>query len=610
MTPEPLIEIENLSLSFKVEGRRQAAVRDFSLKLYANEVFGLVGKSGSGKSTILFAIMNYLAQNAVVELGIVRYRGMDLLRADRSALDQVRGRRIAMVYQDPASVLNPAMRAGPQIAEVLRQHLGMDERQARERTHELLAQVQFDNPEATYAAYPHELSGGMRQRVMIAMALCCEPDVLLMDEPTTALDVIVQARILDLVADLHRKIHSAILFVSHNLAAMGQIADRIGVLYAGELMERGSAHQILRHSRNPYTRALLAAVPQLDARDLPHGIAGTTDKSIDRFSRCVFATRCRFTETVCRTVRPALLQIEEAGHISRCHFAAQPARIAIDPEAHIGVHRTTEGIQIPLLEVSDLTVEYRTATGLLGIGGRQILRAVRDVSFSLPRQRILAVVGESGSGKSTLARAILKLVSTARGQIKFNGADIYSLNRQQLRAFRRNVQIVFQNPSSSLNPRRTVAELIERPLVVAGINRRERGERVLDALDAVGLPRNFRNRLPQQLSGGEQQRVALARTFVVDPLLVILDEPTTALDVSVQATILELLMAQKERTSCAYLLISHDLAVVRQIADDVIVLRDGAVQESGPVERVFVAPAHPYTRALLEAVPSLPLNDC
>ncbi len=603
--PEPLIEIENLSLSFVVGGSLRPALKEFSLTLCPNEVVGLVGESGSGKSTALLAVMNYLPENAVVESGSVRYRRIDLLRAGRPALDKIRGRRLAMIYQDPTTALNPAMVVGAQIAEVLRQHLGMEEARARARTCELFVLVQLDDPLRIYAAYPHQLSGGMRQRVMIAMALACEPDVLLMDEPTTSLDVVVQAHILTLLRTLHRQVHSAILFVSHNLGAVAQLADRIGVLYAGELLELGPAAEILEEPQNPYTRGLVAAVPQIAGRYLPRGIPGAASKAPTRFAHCVFAERCAFAADICRTRRPPLVVLPLGGHVSRCHFAAEPARLAAMPEARVAAVGSAPADAPALLEVSGLSVDYRRGGGFFGFGRGKTIRAVRDVSFRLLRQHVLAVVGESGCGKSTLARTLLRLEPKTGGQVIFDGEDVFGLDASRLKAFRRSAQIVFQNPTSSLNPRKTVAELIARPLVLQGVPRGERWQRASAALGAVGLTDNYLERYPQQLSGGEKQRVALARAFVTEPLLVILDEPTTALNVSAQATILELLLEQKTRTGCAYVLISHDLAVVRQVADEVIVMREGAICESGPAAQVFTRPAHAYTTELIASVPRL-----
>jgi peptide/nickel transport system ATP-binding protein len=610
--PDPLLEIRNLTVSFAAGGVHLPAVKELTLTLHPNEVVGLVGESGSGKSTALLAVMNYLPGNAVVESGSIVHGGVDLLRADRTTLDRIRGRRIAMIYQDPTTALNPAMTVGAQIAEVLTRHLGMDGERARERTHDLLGLVQLDDPPRIAAAFAHQLSGGMQQRVMIAMALSGEPDVLLMDEPTTALDVIVQAHVLELVRSLHRQIRSAIVFVSHNLAAVAQLADRIGVLYAGELMELGPAAQVLDHPSNPYTRGLIAAVPRIAARRLPRGIPGTASREPLRFAHCVFLDRCAFAADLCRTTRPALVELG-AGHVSRCHFAAEPSRIGAGPsDLAERAERATRAMgedaddARPLLEVSGLSVEYRRGAGFLGLGRPHVVRAVREVSFRLPRGRVLAVVGESGSGKSTLARALLRLEPKVHGRIVFEGADVHALDAGHLRAYRRRAQIVFQNPTSSLHPRKRVADIVARPLVLHGVARDDRRRRVMATLRAVGLTEAYLGRFPEQLSGGEKQRVALARAFVTEPLLVVLDEPTTALDVSVQATILELLLEQKERTGCAYLLISHDLAVVRQVADEVMVMRDGEVCESGAAEQLFTRPAHPYTRELLAAVPDLP----
>src|SRR5215831_17470133 len=537
--PDPLLEIENLSVSFAVGGVLQPAVKDLTLALHPGEIVGVVGESGSGKSTALFAVMSYLPGNAVIESGRVLHGGVDLLRARRETLDDIRGRRVAMIYQDPATALNPAMTVGGQIGEVLARHLAMTGARARERTHELLRLVQLDDPPRVAAAHPHQLSGGMQQRVMIAMALAGEPDVLLMDEPTTALDVIVQAHVLDLVRTLHRQLRSAIVFVSHNLAAVAQLADRIGVLYAGELMELGTARQVLEQPSHPYTRGLIAAVPRIAARQLPQGIPGTASRDPQRFTRCVFTDRCAFTADICRTVRPALMELPSGGHVSRCHFAAEPARIRGSGPGR--AMRTASGQSDeagPLLEVSRLSVEYRRGAGVLGLGRSQVVHALRDVSFRLPRQRVLAVVGESGSGKSTLARALLRLTPAVNCRIVFDGADVRALDSGRLRAYRRRAQIVFQNPTSSLNPHKTVADIVARPLVLEGVPRDDRRSRVLATLRAVGLSEAYLDRRPQQLSGGEKQRVALARAFVTEPLLVVLDEPTTALDVSVQATIL------------------------------------------------------------------------
>jgi peptide/nickel transport system ATP-binding protein len=510
-----------------------------------------------------------------------------------------------MVYQDPGTALNPAMTVGVQVGEVRRQHFGERAEASRRRVLESFETVGLDAAARIYDSYPHQLSGGQRQRVMIAMALAGEPELLLMDEPTTALDVIVQARILDLVRELKSRIGAAILFVTHDLGAVAGIADRIGVLYAGDLMELGPAEAVLRDPNNPYTRGLLAAIPRVAARTPLSGIPGTTSKAPGRFAHCVFAGRCGLTAEICRRERPALVPADPPGRLSRCHFARDPARLALwPPPAPREAAAAPAGAAAPLLRVADLSIDERRG-GFLGRVGGSVVHAVKDVSLQLGRERVLAIVGESGSGKSTLARAILRLEKRRAGRVLFADEDVFALGADALRRFRRSVQIVFQNPTSSLNPRKQVAELVGRPLRLGGADRAETARRTRAMLEAVGLGAEFMTRYPHELSGGEKQRVALARAFGTGPALVILDEPTTALDVSVQAAVLRLLEELKRTLGCTYLLITHDLAVVRHIADDVVVMRAGEVCEAGPAEALFSRPRHPYTKALLDAAPRL-----
>ena len=531
-----LLSIDHLTIAFPGPDGPATVVKDVTLSLGRGEILGLVGESGSGKTTLLMAITNYLPAGARRLSGTISLGGRDLLGAARADLDMVRGRRIAMVYQDPTSALNPTMPIGRQAIEVRTRHFGEGAAVARRRLADLFREVGLEDAERIGHSYPHEISGGQRQRVMIAMALAGEPDVILMDEPTTALDVIVQARLLRLIGELRTRRGLSVLFVSHDLGAVATVADRVAVLYRGEVMEVGPVAEVLTHPRSDYARRLLQSVPRLDRAP----------------------------------VRPA---------------EASP------PEA-------------PLLEGVALSVDY-AAPGLLARLRSRRVRAVRLVSFALHPGRVLAVVGESGSGKSTLARALLRLLPVSSGRVSFKGADIAKMSGQELRRFRREVAIVFQNPTGSLNPRKRVRDIVARPLIVQGQRAAEAHATAGEMLAAVGLPAAFLSRYPAQLSGGEKQRVAIARAFVTNPSLIILDEPTTALDVSVQAAILALLAELKARTRCAYLFISHDLAVVSRMADDILVMRNGEACETGPVLPVFSAPQHAYTRSLLDAAVTL-----
>ena len=598
---DALLAVEGLGVSYGTEGLRRTVLREIGLQVGHGEVLGIVGESGSGKSTLLFAIMRYLASNAVVDSGAIRVDGLDLLRADHETLERLRGRRIAMVYQDPAQALNPAMRIGAQIAELRQYHFGEPKAVAGRHALTLLRDVGIRVPERVAASYPHQLSGGQQQRAMIAMALAGEPSLLLMDEPTTALDVVVQARLLELIRELKRRTGISVLFVSHDLAVVGAIADRIGVLYAGDLMELGPAKAVLSGSRNPYTLGLLAGIPHIGERTRLRAIPGSPGAQRDADDSCVFADRCALAEPLCRTKRPQL--VDAAGRLSRCHFADDPKRLGALSRSEPIVASSISASVPPtlLLSVSGLSVDYRRRT----LFRRDVVHAVRDVSFALYRERVLAVVGESGSGKSTLARSLLRLQGKAAGTVNFEGQDVFSLAADALRHFRQRVQIVFQNPASSLNPRKRVDEIVARPLRLAGMPGEQARERAASMLAAVGLDQGMAARRPAELSGGEKQRVAIARAFVTEPALVILDEPTTSLDASVQASILELLDHLKVERRCAYLLITHDLAIVRQAADDVIVMQAGEIRESGAVDAVFSEPRHPYTRSLLDAVQML-----
>lgn len=528
-----ILSIEGLSIGFETEGGVNAVVNDLSLELGEGEILGIVGESGSGKSTVLMSILNYLPPNAVKIGGRIVHEGTDLLSAPREVLRKKLGRRIGIVYQDPTAALNPTMRIGAQAVEIRREHFAETTQNARSAMLELFRRVGLDEAERIFASYPHEISGGERQRAMIAMALAGEPEILLLDEPTTALDLIVQARVLAVVRELTKKDGISVIFVSHDLGAIAAISDRIAVMYHGVLQEVGSTGDVLTAPATDYTKRLVAATPRIAPK--------------------------------------------------------------IDADREGDSHGT-------VLSIRNLDVAYGRTFGFLGLGARAGKKAIRDLSLTLAAGRSIAIVGESGSGKSTLARAVLNMVPISAGAISLLGHDVSRASSATLRQIRQDAQMVFQNPNGSLNPKHLVRDIIARPLKRSARTRSEINEAVTGIIAAVGLSEKHLSRFPAQLSGGEKQRVAIARAFVTSPSVVILDEPTTALDVSVQAAVLQLLADLQKKTRCAYLFISHDLAVVSQVADDIIVMQHGQVCETGTAESIFRRPQHPYTKELLASV--------
>ena len=529
----PLLTIEDLTVAYRVDGVERQAVRGLSLTVRAGETVAVVGESGSGKSTTAHAVNGMLPPNARVLGGGVRYAGRDVLGLTRAGLRRLRGAEIALVPQDPGSSLNPTTRVGEQVAEALRIHRLAGRREAAARAVELLDQVGIDRPATRARQFPHELSGGMRQRVLIAVALAAEPRLLIADEPTSALDATVSRRVLDHLGNLRAEHGIALLLITHDLAMAAERADRIVVLRDGRLVEEGPAARLVSAPRHPYTRELLADTPSLRGRRLVPARAPGTDR----------------------------------------------------------------GQGPPLLRVRDLVKDFGRAAD----GSR--LRAVDRVGFDLERGRTLGVLGESGSGKTTTARILLGLERPDAGSVALAGTELTTLGRAGLRAARRRLTIIQQNPYASLDPRFTVRRIIAEPLRAHRIgDRRERAARVAEMLDAVALPAELADRRPRELSGGQRQRVAIARALVLRPDVVVCDEPVSALDVTVQAQILDLLTRLQRELGIAYVFISHDLAVVRQISDEVLVMRAGAVLEHGPTEELFDHPSHAYTRELLASV--------
>ena len=610
----PVLSVEDLAVAYTNREGTTPALRGVSLQIQPGEAFGLVGESGCGKSTLAFAAMRYLGRGGRATGGRILYQGRDLLSLPDEELRTIRGRRISMVYQDPASSLNPSLVVGEQIAEIFRFQLRMSARDAWVASERMLAKVQVADAGAVMRRYPHQLSGGMQQRVVIAMALATDPDLLIMDEPTTGLDVTVEAAVLDLVADLRREFHTAILLISHNLGVIARVCDRVGVMYAGEIVEQGTVEEIFLAPRHPYTVGLLGSLPRLGQR---RG-GGQTGIAIDRVRPipgrmpspramppgCAFAPRCALARPACDQQHPPLIPIG-ATQSSRCLYWSEvhrPVEERRDLRAeHAEVATATTD---PLLQVVDLRKEFRQSGALGVLGGGRTVKAVDGISLDLPRGTTLGIVGESGCGKSTLARTVAGLVEPTSGEIAFDGKRLPGKVETRPRSVHRRLQMVFQNPDATLNPTHTIGSTLTRAIRLL---RGERGAaaraRARDLLHAVNLDERYLSRLPHQLSGGERQRVAIARALAGEPELVICDEPLSALDVSVQAVILNLLSDLQDREAISYLLISHDLSVVQYLADQVAVAYLGKVVDLGPAWQMAAPPYHPYTEALLRAIP-------
>ena len=604
----PLVKIDGLAVTFYTPRGSVRALRNVSLEVGRGEVLGVVGESGCGKSTMAFAIMGYLPGTTRVE-GDILFEGREIAGMRSSELRELRGNRIAMVYQDPATSLNPTMRVGPQIEEVVREHLNLDGRAARERVAELFRSVNLADPERVGRRYPHQLSGGMQQRVGIAMALACGPDLLIMDEPTTGLDVTTEATILDMVVELKDRVNAGIIYVSHNLGVIARVADRVAVMYAGEVVEEAPVRDLFKNPKHPYTAGLLACVPQPPS----DGETATTLRSIpgsvfsaqeEAGAACLFAERCPMAQDECHSHAPDLFDAGGA-HRARCFFS-QDVRTDIWGEAEEREQRIRSTEQ-PVLEATGLRRFYgqwQRKYIFFGPRVRPPVRAVSDIDFQVGARSTLGIVGESGSGKTTAARVVAGLVPRTRGELRLRGEDLASAIEDRTAPQKAAMGMVFQNPAASLNPKRPIRHAIVRSLrKFAGLGRKESRQRAVELLEAVGLDPDYLDRPPGELSGGQQQRVALAGAFAANPDVIIADEAVSALDVSVQAQVLNLLGEHQREAGSSYIFISHDLGVVRYVSDDILVLYAGHVAESGPAEAVLNRPSHPYTEALLSAAP-------
>jgi peptide/nickel transport system ATP-binding protein len=594
----PLLEVTDLRISIPTEAGLIEAVRGISFSMAAGDTLGVVGESGSGKTMLALAAMGLVPESAKVS-GSIRLDGRELLSCTSAQWRSIRGARISMVFQDPMTALNPMYTVGWQVAECIRLHERVNRPAAWRRAADLLGQVGLPQPGQLAHRYPHELSGGMRQRVVIAMAIANSPQLIIADEPTTALDVTVQALILDTLRTIRDQTGAALMMISHDLGVLAEIAERIMVMYAGRAVEIGSAREVFSDPRVPYTAGLLASLPPVDHRaERLAAIPGIPPTGIGYGAGCAFAPRCPLAAEPC-AADPPLLPVAP-GHLAACYFAGQapapPNAEASYPPAPAGPRPDPDPA---VLTVRDLTKNFRVRGS--GFRSYATVHAVSGISLDLEPGRCLGLVGESGCGKSTVARLLMRLEQPTSGSIKLDGTELTGLDDGALRPFRRNVQMVFQDPYSSLNPRLSVGEIVGEPLTVHKIAGRP--DRVRKLLAAVGLDPDAAVRFPGEFSGGQRQRIGIARALALEPRVMILDEPVSALDVSIQASILNLLRDLQRERDLAYLFISHDLAVIRQVADDIAVMHLGLIVEHGPAEAVCEHPAHPYTAALLSAVP-------
>ncbi|MGE5386098.1 MAG: dipeptide ABC transporter ATP-binding protein [Betaproteobacteria bacterium] len=602
-----MLKVNQLRLGFSVSGRVLNAVDGISFNIEAGETFALLGESGCGKSATAQGILRLLPAAGRVLGGSVELQGQELLTLPEAEMRRVRGGRIAMIFQEPATSLNPVLSVGQQMGEVLALHAGMSGRQSRERMLDLLSLVGIADGERRLREYPFQLSGGMKQRVMIAMALAGEPELLIADEPTTALDVTVQAQILDLLMRLQADRGMGILLITHDLGVVARTAHRVGVMYAGELVEVANRQDFFTAPAHPYTRALFAALPDVSRRTVDLvTIPGQVPALGAMPSGCRFAGRCCHVMPVCREQSPGWRDVGD-GHAVRCHWEAagvETTKVSV-PMANCEAEAAAPG----LLAVRNLQVHFPIRRGLLQrtVG---YIKAVDGLSLELAKGRTLALVGESGCGKTTTGKAILQLLPHTRGSVQLNGAELIGLSAHRLRPYRRQAQMIFQDPFASLNPRLRVGEIIAEGIRALGGHETESasGERIRDLLRQVGMDASAAERYPHEFSGGQRQRIAIARALAVRPELIVCDEPTSALDVSVQAQILNLLKSLQDEFGVAYLFITHNFAVVEYVAHEVAVMYLGRIVERGAVEEVLRSPQHPYTQVLLSAVP-LPRLD-
>lgn len=560
MSKKPLLQIQNLVISFSRENSWTDVIKGISFELHKNEIIGIVGESGSGKSVSSLAVLGLLPNKiSRISNGQILYNGDDLTQKSSKDFRKIRGREISMIFQEPMSSLNPSLKCGYQVEEILFEHTNLSKKEVKVEVLSLFEKVKLPNPEKIYNSYPHQISGGQKQRVMIAMAIACKPKILFADEPTTALDVTVQKEIIKLLKELQQETQMSIVFISHDLALVSEIADRVLVMYKGEIVEQGPTAEIFRNPQQTYTKALIASRPSLD----------------ERLKRLPTIADFLNDTTPTEIITPE----ERTKRLERLY--AQP----------------------PILEVKNIEKNYYSKIGILG--KKSVFQALQDISFKVYEGETKGLVGESGSGKSTIGNAILQLDKATKGQIFYKGTDITALSEKEFKNFRKEIQIIFQDPYSSLNPKMKVGEAIMEPMQVHNLykNNKERKQKTLEILERVGLSEEHFNRYPHEFSGGQRQRIGIARTIALQPKLIVCDESVSALDISVQAQVLNLLNELKENFGFTYIFISHDLAVVKYMSDKILVLNKGHLEEETEADELYRNPKTEYSRKLIDAIP-------
>ena len=628
-----LLEIKDLSLDFKTPRGRVQALRNINFSVRKNKILGIVGESGSGKSTVLWSILGLLSGNAEIKSGEIRFGGgegeaRDILKLNEQKKRAMRGEEISVVFQDPMTSQIPVLTYGQQMLDILYRRKDMDAAEKRTVARDMMGRVGIPDPDSRIDQYPHQFSGGMRQRAGIAMALMMHPSLLLADEPTTALDVTMEAQIVHLLRELQRELQSTIMVVSHNLGLIAELCDEVVVMYAGEVVEAGDVRQIFHNARHPYTRALLecdpARIPK-KTRILPV-VPGEVPNLVHPPQGCVFAPRCPRRMDICVDTVPPTVPVESGGDGgAKCHLLDGPAKddnwppppevFTVFGEKHLEEVQTSEdapqgakasGGNEPLLDVEDLRVRFRTMGGMKALmhGVKDpFVDAVLNVSLTVKPGETVGLVGESGSGKTTLGRSILNLVASQGGRVDFDGLDVRGMKETRFKPYRRDMAMMFQDPVGSLSPRKSIRALITEPFDIHNVPDVDKDAEAERLCDMVKLPRSFLSRYPHELSGGQARRVGVARALALNPKLIIADEPTAGLDVSVQGEILNLMRELQREHGLGYLIITHNLPVVRHISDRLAIMYLGRIVEEGPSEAIFNAPAHPYTEALVNGVP-------